>query len=330
MSTITEQLGGVDRRTFLRGAAAFLALLAGGRGLAHALGSASTSGVAAAGGSNFRRIYQDTVLRDRFFLFLQNVFHLYPEEKFHELIIELVAAHETDREIYEGLLDRLPRIKPTLGALTYAVPALRKQKTEMTNQALQYLGTDAKIDGCVEVGSPGRYVSELRHHARIDGPVWVVNDVAPTYGPIDVLERGQVGKLGTWVPMGNYDPIPADVPDGGADVVLNFIGFHHCPPERLEGFVASIRRVLRPGGRLLLRDHDAGDEEMATLVALAHDVFNAGLLLPWEENSRQVRLFRPIDGWTRYLRSQGFRASDRTIAQAHDPTRNLLVELVKV
>ena len=220
--------------------------------------------------------------------------------------------------------------KPTLGALTYAVPALRKQKNEMANQSLAFLGAGATIDGCIEIGSPGRYVSELRHHVRFAGPVWVVNDVAPTYAPVDVLERGQVGKLGTYLAMGNYDPISADVPDASVDVVINFIGFHHCPTERLDGFVGSIRRVLRPNGRLLLRDHDATDDDMGTLVALAHDVFNAGLFLSWDENARQVRLFRPLDEWRRYLRGMGFRPSERAIAQAHDPTRNLLLEVVKV
>jgi hypothetical protein len=65
------------------------------------------------------------------------------------------------------------------------------------------------------------------------------------------------------------------------------------------------------------------------MVALAHDVFNAGLMISWEETHRQVRLFRSIRDWTSYLTAAGFKRSERAIAQAHDPTKNLLVEFVK-
>src|SRR5687768_13367236 len=41
-----------------------------------------------AGGSNFRAIYGDPVLRNAFLLFLTNVYHLYPEAEFHAAISE--------------------------------------------------------------------------------------------------------------------------------------------------------------------------------------------------------------------------------------------------
>jgi hypothetical protein len=65
----------------------------------------------AADDGNFRAIYLDPRLRGQFFLFLRNVFHLYPEEDFHELIEKMARRGMTDREIYELILAELPEIK---------------------------------------------------------------------------------------------------------------------------------------------------------------------------------------------------------------------------
>jgi SAM-dependent methyltransferase len=200
----------------------------------------------------------------------------------------------------------------------------------MARQTLDFIGRDAKLDGYLEIGSTGRYVSELKDRIDVNGPVWIVNDIAPSYSPVDMIERESPFKIGEFVAMGNYDPFDAArIPDASVDLVTNFIGLHHCPTDRLEGFVASIRRVLRPGGRLLHRDHDVDGPTMDTFVALAHDVFNAGVGLTWEENAAQVRLFRSIAQWSELLESAGFRRTERALAQPHDPTQNLLLEFVK-
>lgn len=331
MSTTIDALGRpIARRTALKTMLAVLATLPRAQALAE-LVAPLAQGPLEGSPSNFRAIYGDPALRERFYPFLENVFHLYPEESIHRLITEVTRGHRTDEEIYRALLAGLPKIKPVLSDFRYGAPALRKQKEEMTRQALAFLGPRARVNGYLEIGTTGRYVSELRHHVDITGPIWIVNDVAPSYSPADMLERGEVSKIGVYVPMGNYDPFAGTaIPDGSLDLVTNFIGFHHAPDDRLEGFVQSIRRVLRPGGRLLLRDHDVADPAMSSLVALAHDVFNAGLFLSWEENHRQVRRFRSLAVWTDYLGASGFRRSERALAQDGDPTRNLLVEHVKV
>ncbi len=329
MSTTTDGLG---RREFLTRAFALLALLAGPGPLSAKLDALSSmaSGARKDDPGNFRAVYLDPGLRDEFFLFLQNVFHLYPEAEFHQAIIDLVKKDTTDAQVYLALLERLPALKPVLGDLTYALPALRKQKEELSRQTLEFLGADPRADGLLEIGSPGRYVSALRPKMRITGPVYLVHDHAPSYSAEDVMERGGPAKQGQYIPQGNYDPFAARVAERSLDLVLNFIGFHHCPLERLDGFIGSIRSALRPGGRLLLRDHDVDRPERWSLVALAHDVYNAGLLIPWEETHRQVRLFRSIRDWSDYLGARGFRRTEKAVAQAHDPTKNLLVEFLRI
>jgi SAM-dependent methyltransferase len=310
----------IDRRTFLKRSLSLLALWV--LDPAAALASTDDPG-------NFRAIYLNADQRDKFFLFLQNVFHLYPEAEFHQLIIDLVKKNSTDADVYRELLKRLPSMKPVLGDFTYALPALRTQKIEMARQTFEFLGTNPRVDGYLEIGSPGRYISELRGRMRLTGPTYLIHDQEPSFSPSDIMERGGLGKVGTYLPLGDYDPFVGKIPENSLDVVNNPIGFHHCPAARLEGFVASVRKVLRPGGRLILRDHDVDSDAQWSQVALAHDVFNAGLMISWEETHRQVRLFRSFRDWTAYLTAAGFKRTPRLIAQAHDPTKNLLSEFVK-
>src|SRR3989441_10615065 len=108
-----------DRRTILQ---LLLAVLASGTG--------GLSGAEDAP-SNFKAVYSDARLRKRFYLFLQNVFRLYPEDRFHRLIQEVSSRHDADGEIYQELQRRLPEITPRFSPVTYALPALAKQKEEM-------------------------------------------------------------------------------------------------------------------------------------------------------------------------------------------------------
>src|SRR5688572_30524380 len=94
--------------------------------------------------SEFKAVFGSTSWSDDFFRFLQVVYHLYPEDKFHQLIAATAKQKSTDEEIYKGTQAGLPGIKPFLSELTFALPALKKQKREMARQVLQLLGNKTK------------------------------------------------------------------------------------------------------------------------------------------------------------------------------------------
>lgn len=280
--------------------------------------------------SEFKTVYSNTQLRDGFYRFLQVVFHLYPEDKFHHLIAEVSEAKSTDQEIYTEVQRRLKEIKPFLSELTYALPALKKQKGEMTHETLELLGDKQSINGYVEIGSTGRYISDLRKHMQVDGEIFIINDVAPNNSVGEIFERGQIAALGKFIDLGDYRPIdPGIIPDGSIDLVTIFIGFHHCPAEKLPEFMKSIHRILRPGGSLILRDHNVRTPEMATFVSLVHTVFNLGLNVPWEKNQSEFRSFKSMDEWSRLVCEIGFTDSGKRLFQDKDPSDNALVRLVK-
>ena len=87
--------------------------------------------------------------------------------------------------------------------------------------------------------------------------------------------------------------------------------------------------MLRPGGMLILRDHDVTTPEMFAFVSLAHTVFNAGLGVPWETNRQELRYFVSVAEWVRRLQAAGFADTGQRLLQAHDPSDNVLMAFVK-
>lgn len=279
--------------------------------------------------SNFHAVYDSPGSKEQFFLFLQHIYHLYPEREFHHLIYELTQLYRTDEEIYGRLQTELPSIAAPLSSVRYGLPALHKQKTEMARESAELLGRTAPFKGYVEIGTTGRYVKALRDELPIKGPIFVLNDEAPGYAPSDIVERGQLFRIGTYLPMGNYEPFEDRIPPKSVDLVAVFIGFHHAPPDKRDRFIESIWHVLRPGGSLLVRDHDVATTEMNAFVGLAHDVFNAGLDIPWFENAAQIRNFTSVRGLEALLMDQGFRPASRRQLQQYDPTKNTLMLFTK-
>lgn len=286
----------------------------------------NTNAACTAMGSDFVGVYGNIRGNDDFYRFLQNVYRLYPEDRFHGLIQASMQTHGgNDQAIYRELQDKLASIKPFLSELFYALPSLAKQKREMSRQTLELLGDRRRFDGYLEIGSTGRYLSDLRKHLDLRGDSVLVNDVAPSNSPVDIVERGGLRKRGRFVPLDDYAPLPVSIADDSIELLTCYIGLHHVPLDRLDAFIASLHRVMRPGGVLILRDHDVSDDYMRALVALAHTVFNAGLGVPWETNAKELRHFRTVAEWIEILRRHGFHQRGAHLLQAHDPTINTLL-----
>ena len=252
--------------------------------------------------SEFKTVFSDTKWSDMFYRFLQVIFHLYPEDKFHHLIATTSKEKATDEEIYKTVQANLPKIKPFLSEITLSLPALKKQKKEMSNQVLQLLGNKTDINGYLEIGSTGRYISELRKHINLSGATLLTNDIEPNYSLGDIFERGQISKLGHFFSLNNYNPISkAEIPDESLDLVTCHIGLHHCTPEILDDYLKSISRILRKDGFFILRDHDVKTPEMATFVSLVHTVFNLGLGISWETDKSEFKAFRSIDEFSKII-----------------------------
>lgn len=277
--------------------------------------------------SEFKSVLGDVRWHDALYKFLQNIYRLYPEDRFHALIKTATQELDTDEAIYRSIQRQLPSIKPFHADLTYALPSLFKQKKEMARQTLALLGVRRSLSGYAEIGSTGRYISELRKHVEVTGSVVLVNEVAPSNSPVDIMERGGLLKIGVFNPLSDYAPL--NLADRSFDLVTCYIGLHHIPLNRLDPFINSFVRALKPGGLFILRDHDVVSTEMNTFVSLIHTIFNAGLGVPWETNQAELRFFRPIAQWEQRLQAHGLKTLGKRLLQSHDPSDNMLMAFVK-
>ena len=123
--------GLINKREFLQGLVALLTVSATRSSIAGAVSNGDVG--------NFEYVYSNPELRQNFLEFLTNVFHLYPEQEFHDALVRLSKLGTSDREVYAALQQSLEEIQPFLGALRYAIPALSKQKAIMTEQTLKLL-----------------------------------------------------------------------------------------------------------------------------------------------------------------------------------------------
>ena len=269
-------------------------------------------------------------LSDAFYRFLQSVFRTVPEDRFHHLINEARKLHGDEESLYRHIQRELKNIKPVLADLTYALPSLFKQKAEMTQQTLRVLGGRTRFDGYAEIGSKGRYYRGLAAALELRGPCYFIDEKPQTLSPVDVMERGQLRRLGGFVALGDYAPLAAaDVADASLDLVTCYIGLHHMTVQQLGPFLRSMHRVLRPGGVFIVRDHDVRSDDLRALVSLAHTVFNAGLGETWETNQAERRYFESAQTWALRLDAAGFDDSGERVLQQNDPTDNTLFCFVR-
>lgn len=277
-------------------------------------------------GSNFRAIYGDEKLREEFYKFLKNVYSIYPNEEFHRLILEATQSYETDEQIYAEIQRRLPEITPFMALIRYSIPSLNSQKKEMARQTGILLSGTKSVNNYVEIGSPGTYVQGIKEHTRVQGDVYLLDVRNPHYGPADIVQRGQLAKSGKFVDMQDYAQIgDHDIKAGSIELVSNYIGFHHASEEKRRPFIKSVTDLIPPGGKLILRDHDVTNRSMAHIVALAHDVFNAGLMTEWKVNEDEIRNFTTIAQIEEELAALDMTRKGQSLLQPGDPTINTLM-----
>lgn len=280
--------------------------------------------------SEFHDIYHDVGRRDDFYRFLQYGFHLYPEERFHTLIKNGCQRHADDSSIYRFAQQFLPQIKPFMASLTYALPAIRRQNREIAAQTLKLLGERRDISGYIEVAGNGRYLGALRGKLRFRGDVILLGDSAPSNVWREIVARGGLAQSARQLPLDLYAPIqPEDVRDNSVDAVSCYEGLHGIEPADRTAFLASVHRVLRPGGLFILREYDVTTPELRRFVSLTRTAINLGSGVPWERNFEEPRHFASTEEWAQRLVSAGFDDTGARLMQAQDPTRNTLMAFTK-
>jgi SAM-dependent methyltransferase len=207
------------------------------------------------------------------------------------------------------------------------VKQMHAQRRELLRQAqhiLGKLGRLGSLDGLVCVGDPGKLVLELQSVCGVRGSVYVVNDQDPDAQPAIAtnLTRRSISAVGRFLPFSYSKPfIPVAVPDASVDLVTMNQGLHHLPQTELMPFLASVVRVLRPGGLLIVREHNA-TKDLIAMCDAAHWVFNAVSGVSAADERTEVRAFRSVLEWREVLEGAGLRDSLLYEVEDGDPTQD--------
>ena len=282
--------------------------------------------------SLFRRIFDPQEgMREQMRAFLQHIFMQLNEPKFFSLVDSILEDQSlNDEEIYQKLHTEIHKAKPyKIAGLNYSLNALSALKKDLSAQAHFLLQEKQEIAGYVEIGYPGRLIRPLKKHLHLKSPFYVVNDEERL---TDYIEAGWPRPYDCFVPLKDYEPIAEEaIPSASVDLVACYIGLHHAPSEKLDGFVKSIHRILKPGGSFILMDHDAYNERLVAFADVVHSVFNVATGVLPEDNQKEIRRFHSLQSWISYLDSQGFaHYPTKPMIRKGDPTLNTLVRFDKV
>jgi SAM-dependent methyltransferase/UDP-N-acetylenolpyruvoylglucosamine reductase len=280
--------------------------------------------------SIFRKVFsladgQRDGIRD----FLNNVFMALDERKFFMLVDSILEnPHLNDEQIYEILYSRIGEAKPNiLSYVQQTLASLRSLKEDLGDLTTLLVGTQ-KINGYVEIGYPGRMIRPLKDRLKLKAPLYVIHDKESLS---DYVEAGFPLPYNQFIPLNDYAPISEnDLPGNCVDLVCLYIGLHHVPEEKIDPFIASIKRILRPGGTFILMEHDARTKELKNLADAVHTIFNAATGVSPELNRQEIRNFHSLQYWIERLEYHGFgRCTHDPLIRKGDSTLNSLIRFIK-
>ena len=97
----------------------------------------------------------------------------------------------------------------------------------------------------------------------------------------------------------------------------------------IDALLTQLHRIIRPGGLLLVREHDAR-LELVPLLHVAHTTFNAFTGVSFRDELAEPRLFLTVQEWRTLFTTYGFQDTFVSEKQPHDPTHNVLLSFIRV
>ena len=265
--------------------------------------------------------------------FIDHVLKQAKSEDVFRVVDAFLSKNCTDQQFYRQLLLKADFIKPQ-PFFYHQIHALNAQKKVLANQLKILLKDYNNFENCLEIGNPATYLQAASGHFKINGKVYALMSSQSATDVIQAFGFNPTKKFlfyDQFIALQDYLPIcDKDIASNSLDLVICTIGLHHVAPERLEGFVASIARTLKPGGVFVLREHDCTTPELFSLAFAAHSIYNAiATSEKLESETQEIRNFRPLQDWIELLARHNLIARPERLLQAGDSTNNTLLAFTK-
>lgn len=267
--------------------------------------------------------------------FIDNVLRQIPSESILNLVDHIKQntgrrSPLDDPQLYERIRTGVMPLKGRLSTIK-VIKLINFQKQLLGKQIQALLGQAEIIQNCLEIGTPGTYSSTIRN--RINGNIYVLIEQPQA---TDILQAHSLSPskkfkgYDEFVALNDYEPISTKIPNHSIDLIICTIGLHHVPVNKLDAFVDSIKRVLRPGGTFILREHNAHSPELVSLAYAAHSIYNA--IIPQEtvdSEMKETRNFQSLNYWKNLLEKHGFSIGSEEYLQDGDSTLNTFIKCTK-
>lgn len=277
-------------------------------------------------------VMSDADAREEFKGFLTNILQRVDVDKIYPLLDDILTYRDTHADIYQELCERLNEVMPsTIGDIQRKLNSLYAIKRELGEQAAALLPEATKVNGIIEIGSPGRFVGGFKQHYEVTGQIIAVNDEDPSFS--DYIDAN------SWHPYDGFKKLDYnnldsfnELEDNSADLITCYVGLHHFSPEKLTQFLDKVSQVLRVGGHFILDDHDITDDKTNAMAHLAHMIFNAVNGVSLENEMSEIRDFQPMTYWNEQLAKHNLCATggpEVPLIRQGDPTRNRMIITIK-
>ena len=302
--------------------------------------------------STYRHVF--TNQRQEFAQFLNTIFFQLDEKKVFEMMDDILAdPNKTDDEVYSEITSRIGETKKRLlgfipiAPVLQAFKALPTVRTGMAKQVKKHMEgfEGSKFDSYLEI-STRRYGNAIQKEG---GFKFKKMTAASDEVGVSILKRFEVGALFSKYPFQEsvllndddcddytvetektYKPLDPKIESSSVDMLAVLGGLHHIPEDRIEPFVQSMERVLKPGGVLLLRDHDASNPDVKALAAVVHSFVNAEEGLSLEAEKAEISNFQAESHFVAIMERNGFTRVDKQhLILPKDPTQNAMTAFVK-
>jgi SAM-dependent methyltransferase len=298
--------------------------------------------------SPFRKVFKTTPeMKNEFVKFLKTIFYILDEEKvIAEMDRILSDPNKTDEDIYKELQQNIGNLKKRF-PLFHKIKSLFVLKNGMKEQIAELTQGMYKkqFQNYLEIYDR-RYFNVLK---KIGMPLKENAIAVCDTDSINFTDRLQAGSVFSKYPYQKHvalnDPDCENplanpekthlaineekVANESIDVIACLGGLHHVPLDRVDAFTDSLHRVLKPGGLLLFRDHDANKDDLEAIASVVHSFVNI-TEVSWEVESKEIRNFKSMEYWKEFLKNHGFsQISTKQLVLKDDPTANTMVAFIK-
>ena len=305
--------------------------------------------------------WSQPVPRDNLYRMLRELAPGNKAPRLFQLLAQQIERNDDDELIYRNLRRSLMKWHQSWYAgLSMRQPDWRgnliKRLMTFTTQRLADLpGEDGgRIDGYAEIGSLGLMTAALQPKYRLTGPRILLDANGHPIQDEKALRgggrRGVLGRLvggrsATRETAGSQAfalPARSLAPDGyddedvtpfgeeeSLDLITVFGGLRGLPDPALRTLLDDMMDALRPGGLVLVLDHDAEGPYEALEASVALRLAALCDQQSWEQSESWARDFRSADDWATEFSDAGFEELGGREKVARTPWGNLLTAFQK-